>query len=105
MREKLRKILHDIVMFIAPQYVKRRMGSCNDISQYICTQPKLNMADKVFFNMHIIICKRCVEYKTQIIKLDKYTQNELRKKLEKQSSADDIKIKNITESVKKTLLK
>lgn len=69
---KFRHMLHDLVNNFAPNSIKIRIMSCENITKIMASEEKLSPAKKFWFNVHNFICSCCSNYQDQfnIIKIN-----------------------------------
>lgn len=70
----LRRIVHDIVMVLAPKKLKKLIMSCQEVSQILATKPELTVKKKMFLKMHILICECCTNYSKELDMISKQTK-------------------------------
>lgn len=64
---RLRKILHDLVVIIAPSWARKKMLSCKDVLNLLSDdQHKPSLATYMKLKMHLLICQCCVDYSAQM---------------------------------------
>lgn len=70
----LRHIIHEIIVTIVPKALRKNMLTCKDVAFILATNPNLSLVKKLKLNMHIMICQSCLNYKKQLILIDKTTE-------------------------------
>ena len=65
-RNLIRKVIHDIFIFVAPKWLRKKILTCEEISKLITNDEKLTLPTRMKINFHIFICKCCSDYRQQI---------------------------------------
>lgn len=62
----LRHIAHEVVTSLTPNFIKKHMISCEEVTQKMQSLDKLNKKDQAKIRMHLFICQCCLDYKEQL---------------------------------------
>jgi hypothetical protein len=61
-----RKVMHDIMMSLAPKWLRKLMLTCEQISQILASDEKIPILKRIKLQSHLLICQCCKDYQTQI---------------------------------------
>ena len=64
-------MVHDLVIFTTPKWLKKKMISCEEVSKILTSNQKMGFFKKVQLKMHVLICQHCTDYKHQMIFINK----------------------------------
>lgn len=62
----LRNLLHDFIIIMVPQFLRKNMLSCEQASNMLQTTPNLSKIKSLKLKMHLLVCQCCTDSIEQI---------------------------------------